>query len=312
MKTGLLYLRKRQIINEIKQLGYYSIVIFGIALFLIYSSFNIYQDYSYALLTTFSLVFICISIQSVRRDKAFIYLHSKNYHFSVYTEYFLFTFPFIVMCLFTNHWYCFLLLQLSLYFIPYIKFTIRQKSLFKNISVIIPVYDFEWISGFRKSFIYIIPLYLLALSFSWLKILPLFLLWNLTLIIISFYNECEPLIILRERDPSAESLLNKKIFTHVSILVILYLPVLIVNIIFNINFLTLNIFFILSQAALLVFAVCYKYSNYRPSQFLYFNNYIVILVSLCGLIPVLLPLPVIMGIRYYFKSKNNLNKYLND
>lgn len=312
MYTGLLYLRKRQISYEIKQLGFYSVVILGIALFLIYSSFKIYQDYSYALFTTFSLVFICIGIQSVRRDKAFIYLHSEYYHFSIYTEYFLFTLPFTVMCLFTKQWYCFVLLQLFLFFIPYIKFTIRQKSLFKNISEIIPVSDFEWISGFRRSFISIIPVYMLALGFSWLKILPLILLWILTLIIISFYNECEPLIILRERDPSAASLLNKKIFTHFSILAVLFLPVLIVNIIFNINFLTLNIFFMLSQAALLAFAVCYKYSNYKPNQFLYFNNYIVILVSMCGLIPVLLPLPVIMGIRYYFKAKNNLNKYLND
>jgi len=312
MNTGLLYLRKRQIFYEIKQLGFYSVVILGVALFLIYSSFKIYQDYSYALFTTFSLVFICISIQSVRRDKVFIYLHSENYHFSIYSEYFLFTFPFTVICLFTKQWYCFLILQLSLYFIPHIKFTIKQKSLFKNISEIIPVSDFELISGFRKSYISIIPLYLLALGLSWLKILPLFLLWNLTLIVISFYNECEPLIILRERDPSAESLLNKKIFTHISILTILYLPVLIVNIIFNINFLTLDIIFMVSQAALVIFAVCYKYSNYKPNQFLYFNNYIVILVSLCGLIPVLLPLPVIMGIRYYFKAKNNLNKYLND
>lgn len=312
MNTGLLFLRKRQIIYEIKQLGFYSVVILGVALFLIYSSFKIYQDYSYALFTTFSLVFICISIQSVRRDKAFIYLHSDNYHFSIYTEYFLFTLPFTVMCLLTKQWYCFLILQLFLYFIPYIKFTIKQKSLFKNISEIIPVSDYEWISGFRRSFISIIPVYMLAVGFSWLKILPLFLLWILTLIIISFYNECEPLIILRERDLAAESLLNKKIFTHVSILTVLFLPVLIVNIIFNINFLTLNIFFILSQAALLAFAICYKYSNYKPNQFLYFNNYIVILVSMCGLIPVLLPLPVIMGIRYYFKAKNNLNKYLND
>ena len=312
MDTGLLYLRKRQISYEIKQLGFYSVVILGIALFLIYNSFKIYQDYSYALLTTFSLILICISIQSVRIDKAFIYLHSENYHISIYTEYFLFTFPFIVMCLFTKHWYCFLILQLFLYFIPHIKFTIKQKSLFKNISVIIPVSDFEWISGFRRSFISIIPVYMLALGFSWLKILPLFLLWILTLIIISFYNECEPLIILHERDPSAESLLNKKIFTHVCFLSTLYLPIMIVNIIFNINFLTLNIFFLLSQAALLIFAVCYKYSNYKPNQILYFNNYIVILVSMCGLIPVLLPLPMIMGIRYYFKAKNNLNKYFND
>jgi hypothetical protein len=312
MNTALLNLRKRQIIYEIKQLGIYSIVLLGIFLYLIYYSLNIYQDNSYALLITFSLAFLCLSIQSIRRDKEFIYLHSENYHLSIYTEYFLLTFPFIVMSLFTQHWYCFPLLQILLYLITYNKFSIKQKTIFKNISEIISVNDFEWISGFRKSFTAIIPVYLLALGFSWLKILPLILLWYLTMIIITFYNECEPLIILREREFSVKDFLNKKLVSHISYLTVLYMPVLIINTIFNSNFLLLNIFFILSQAALLFFAVCYKYSNYIPNKFLYLNNFIVILVSLFGLIPVFLPVPVIIGIRYYFNARNNLKQYFND
>lgn len=312
MNTALLNLRKRQLIYEIKQLGIYSIVLLGIFLFLIYYSLNIYQDNSYALLITFSLAFLCLSIQSIRRDKEFIYLHSENYHLSTYTEYFLLTFPFIVMSLFTQHWYCFPLLQILLYLITYNKINIRQKTYFKNISEIVSLNDFEWISGFRKSFTAIIPVYLLALGFSWLKILPLILLWYLTMIIITFYNECEPLIILRERELSVKDFLNKKLVSHISYLTVLYMPVLIINTIFNCNFLLLNIFFILSQAALLFFAVCYKYSNYIPNKFLYLNNFIVILVSLFGLIPVFLPVPVIIGIRYYFNARNNLKQYFND
>ena len=312
MDTNFLYLRSRQIIYEFKHLGVYSIIILGMIVYLIYSSLKIYQDSSTAFLCILFLSLLCFSIQSVRRDKGFIFLHSENYHFSLYTEYFLITFPFIVMCLFTSYWFCFPLLQLFLYSITYNKFTIRQKTLFRNISAIIPVTHFEWISGYRKSFVSLIPLYLLALGFSWLKVLPLLLLWCLTMTAISFYNECESLIVLRETDRSPQHFLNKKLFTHTVYLVILYLPVIIINTIFNTDLLALNIFFILTQPALLFFAICYKYSNYRPNQILYLNNVIVTLVSLSGLIPFLLPVPIIVGVKYYFMAKNNLKQYLND
>lgn len=312
MSNTLLYIRKRQAINEINQLKVYSIVFLAIIIFLSYQSFFIYQDKSFAYIGTLALAFICFGFQSVRKDKEFLFLHSENFHLSLYMEYSLLTFPFIVMSLFTNQWYCFPLLQIFLFLIPYNKFTIKKKTFFKNISEVIPVTNFEWISGFRKSFTAIITIYFLALGFSWLKILPLFLLWFLTLTIISFYNECEPLTMLRERKHSAGSFLNKKLSTHIRYLLILYSPVLIINTFFNNTFLALNIFFLLSQAALLFFAVCYKYSNYEPNQFLYSNNIIVNLVSVSAVIPVLLPVPVIMSVQYYFKAKNNLNKCFND
>lgn len=312
MSNTLLYIRKRQAINEIKQLKAYSVIFFAILFSLSYYSFQLYHDKSFAYIITLTLVFICFGFQSVRKDKEFLFLHSENYHLNLYLEYSLLTFPFIVTSLFTPQWYCFPVLQIFLFFIPYNKFTIKEKTFFKNISEIIPVTNFEWISGFRKSFTSITIIYLLALGFSWLKILPLFLLWFLTLTIISFYNECESLAMLREKDRSAGNFLNKKLLTHIRYLMMLYFPVLIINTVFNSTFLALNILFMLSQAALLFFAICYKYSNYKPNQLLYVNNIVVTLVSLSAIIPVLLPLPVIMSVHYYFKANNNLNKYFND
>ena len=272
-------------------------------------SYKIYNDSLTAFTGTFTLAFLCFSIQSVRNDKGFIYLHSESYHFSLYTEYFLLTLPFTVLCLFTTQWYCFLLLQAILFLVPYNKFTIRQRTFFKNISALIPSSNFEWISGFRKSFALIIPVYLLALGFCWLKIVPLFLLFFLTMLIISFYNECESLLILHAGNDALKNFLFKKLLSHSVYLIILYLPVLIINAIFNKNFLILNFLFLLSQISVLLFAICFKYCNYEPNKLQFGNNIIVMLVSACAAVPVLLPVPVAVAAKYYFRAKENLKQY---
>lgn len=263
----------------------------------------------FAFLLTFSLAMSCLAYQSFRKDKSFLYLHSGNYHKSLYLEYSIFTFPLIMMSLFTQQWYCFFILQAMLAVIPFSKVTFRQRTLFRNISKIIPPSDFEWISGFRRTYAQVIPVYLLALGLSFVKIIPLFLLWYLTLVISSFYNECESVMILREGNDSSVTFLKQKIQSQSILLILFYLPVLVINTAFNFNFLILNLGLMLSQLALLIFVICFKYSNYKPDQIQYGNNLLVILVSLCASIPVLLPVPLIIALKYYSNAKHNLKEY---
>lgn len=312
MNTTLLWIRRRQIIYELKQLGIYSIVILIVCLTLIYYSFFLYSDLLYAVLLTISIGLSVLAFHSSRADISFLYLHSSNFHASLFLEYFVFTFPFIVMCLFTSQWYCFPILTIFLYLIPYSKLKIKQKSLFRNISKIISPEYFEWISGFRKTFIQVIPVYLLALGFSWIKILPLFLLWYLTIVISSYYNESESIQILREGNHSSVSFLKKKILSHSVLLTGFYLPVLVINAFFNFNLILLITGFWLSQMVFLTFIICFKYSNYIPNRTQYGNNLIVIIVSLSSAIPVLLPVSLIVTFKYISNANLNLKEFLDD
>jgi hypothetical protein len=187
-----------------------------------------------------------------------------------------------------------------------------QKTYFRNISSIIPASHFEWISGFRKSFLLLIPLCILAIGFCWFKILPLFLLWFITFIITSFYNEFEPVHILREGGYSSKRFLRQKLYQHSGYLLLLYTPVLLINTIFNFEYWIVNLLFIPVQLSLLCFAICFKYSVYEPSKNLTAGSLILTMVSLCALIPYLLPVPLVMTFIYYRKAKNNLDNYLND
>jgi hypothetical protein len=203
-------------------------------------------------------------------------------------------------------------LALALFLVPFLKFTLKQKTYFTTISSFIPATDFEWISGFRRSFGYLIPLYLLALGLSWFRVFPLLILWFISVTIASFYTECEPLHILREGDFSSAELLKRKLIRMVKYMLILQIPVLAINTIFNPEFWLLNLFFIPLQVSFLSYAVCLKYSSYEPNKNAIGNNVVLSVISLGSIIPYFLPIPLLMAVFTFGKAKMNLNNYLND
>ena len=212
----------------------------------------------------------------------------------------------------SNNWLCYPILLISLAALPQFRYRFKQKTYFKNIGAVILPSNFEWISGFRKSFFYLIPIYILALAFCWVRIFPLFLLWFVTVTIASFYQECEPLQILKEGSMSPQKFLKRKMIQHSKMLFLLYAPVLIANTVFNTGNWFVNLLFIPTQIALLCFSICLKYSNYYPNKNLIMNNMILALVSVGSIIPYFLPVPLLMAFDYYSKAKNNLKNYLND
>ncbi len=310
--TTLLNIRFIQVRRELNESGPGAFLILGVGWFLIYAAYSTYQKTPDAYFLTASIFFICLSLQAKRKDKSFVYSHIVNPRKEIFIEYFVLTFPFAISCLFTINWFCYPLLTAALLIVPQLRYTLKQKTYFKNISSVISPSNFEWISGFRKSFFYLIPVYVLAIGLCWFRILPLLLLWFVTVFITSFYKECEPLQILKESNLSPKMFLQKKLFQPSKLMVLLYTPILIVNTIFNSEYWLINLLFISTQLALLCFSICLKYSNYQPNKNSIENNMLLSFVSLGSVIPYLLPVPVLMTLDYYTKAKTNLNNYLND
>ena len=310
--TTLLNIRLIQIKRELNDAGPGAFLIAGLLWFLIYTCFTLFQKTPEAYYLTGFLIVICLWLQLYRKDKAFVYNHINNAYIEIYIEYIVLVFPFSVSSLLTRKWMCFPVLLVSLLAIPLLKYTTRQKTYLKNISSLIPARDFEWISGIRKSFAFLVPLYMIAIAFSWFKIFPLLLLWFISVSIASFYNECEPLHILKEGNLSAKKFIEQKMLRHSKYLVMLYTPILIINTIFNFDYWLLNLLFIPAQILLLCFSICLKYSNYQPNKNPISTNIILSLTSLGALIPYFLPIPLFLTLEYSSKAKNNLNNYLND
>lgn len=310
--TTLLNIRLIQIRRELNNSGPGIIVILGLFSFLVYTSYVFFQKTPDAYYVTALVFSVCLSIQSYRKDKLFVYCHIQKPHTEIFAEYFVLTFPFMASSLFTVNWFCYPVLLAGLLFLPFIKFTFTQKTYFHNLTAIISASNFEWISGFRKTFLYLIPLYLLAIGFSWFRILPLFILWFITITITSFYIECEPLHILKECNVAPGKFLQQKLWQHSIFIFFLYVPVLLINTIFNIEYWILNLLFIPIQLALIWYAICLKYAGYEPNKNSIGNSIVLSLVSLGSIVPYLLPIPLIMAMVTYRKAIKNLKNYLND
>ena len=310
--TTLLNLRFIQIQRALRDLGLRSLFIPPVAAALIFASFQNYQEKSSAFYLTGFLVFICLAVQIQRPDKTFVFNHIHQPNNELFSEYFLFTFPFAATCFFTSTWYCYPFLLTALYLITFIKTDIKYVTHFKNLAQLIPASHFEIISGFRKSFLFLIPCYFLAVGFCWFAILPLLLMWFITINMVSFYDECEPLIILKEDHLKTKIFLNQKLFQHGKYLILLYTPLLVINSVCNSDYIIINLLFLPVQIALLSFAICFKYTLYQPNVNLKANTIVLSLVSLCSVMPFLLPIPLLMAIYYYQKAKTNLDFYLND
>lgn len=312
MTASLLYIRLRQLKREIDGLSLYIIPIIAIAAYIVFVTFKEFQKSQNGIYIIIALSLLCLSIQLSRKDKTFVFKHIDKPHVQIFFEYVVLTLPFSISCIVTKSWYCYPLLLCILFFIPLLKFEFRQKTTFKNLSHIIAPKNFEWLSGFRKQYVLITVLYLLAIGFCWLKILPLFLLWFLTIIIISFYSECESIQVLRESNKTAKRFVLAKLKACFIYVLILYIPIIIINTFFNPDFLIINLLFILIQISLLGFAICFKYSSYTPNKFKIGNNLPLSIVALCSALPHFLPIPTILFCIYFYKAKDNLKQYLHD
>lgn len=312
MTKTLLYIRTRQIKREADGLGLYLIIFIAIAAVLSLVTYFQYKNNQQAWFVVAVLSIACLAIQYIRKDKQFIYKQLDKPYVQIFLEYFIFTLPFSITSLFTKNWFCFPVLVPVLYCIPFLKFQFKHKAVFKHLSSLIPASNFEWISGIRKQFIPFISLYVVALAFCWVRILPLSLLWFLTIIISAFFLENEPLHILREGNKTARKFLLDKIKINIKYILILYSLPVIMNAIFVREFLIITLLFIPVQIALLCFAVNLKYSTYKPQTNLLANNVAFSIVAILSAMPYLLPIPVALAIVYFYKAENNLKTYLHD
>lgn len=312
MTMTLVYIRWRQMSREANALGLYTIGFVALAAMLAFAAYRQYQASDRAWLIVVVLSAICLAIQYNRKDKLFIYKHVNKPSLQLFAEYLLLTIPFSCTSIITKNWFCFPLLLLLLGCISVFKFQSKHRAVLKNISAFIPASNLEWISGLRKQHIVFISLLLLAAAFSWVRILPLFLLWFITIIISSFFLENEPVHILRAGNKTARQFLAEKLRVNARYILLLYSLPVSIHAVFVPEFLLITLLFIPVQLALVSFAICLKYSSYKPASYPLGNNIAFSIIAMLSTVPYFLPVPVIFALLYFFKAEKNLKTYLHD
>lgn len=312
MLFPLLYIRLRQFLRELNHLGLYIIFVIAIIGFLIFYSYKIFLEDNNGVFIIAGLIVFCLYLQVYRKDSPFIYKHINRPQLQIFSEYIALTFPFSFTAVFTKSWYFYPALLICLAVISFIKISPKEKTIFKNLSLIIPASNFEWISGYRKQYFAFSFLYLFAVAFCWFKILPLFLLWALTILISSFYNKCEPVQILREGNKLPMRFLWSKIKKNSLYILILYTPLILINTIVNPDYLLINLLFVPTQISFLSFSICWKYGYYSPNATQTSGSLPLAVVGMVSSLPYLLPIPVLLSVAYFYKASHQLKPYLND
>lgn len=247
-----------------------------------------------------------------RSDKLFLKTHFDNFKLILLSEYFLITLP-IIICLAIH----FQLIPIAIIFsslavIVNLDLKFRQNNLNTKLQRMIPAESFEWKAGIRKTFFLIIVLWFTGLFGSvFIGTVPI-VIFILGIIPMSFYEKCEPFQMIISYEVGSTKFLVQKIKITNFLFSIITFPLIIAFLIFHhqnwyipiieyFTFISLHAYFILTKYA-------FYESNSKPAATQIFSA----IGAISAIIPIFLPLVWIMSVYFFFKSKNNLNYYLND
>ncbi|MBK8702023.1 MAG: hypothetical protein IPN29_21615 [Saprospiraceae bacterium] len=305
---SLLMLRYRQAGRLAYALGTYAVFgAFGLIFLLVVSHFlHQHSQYTMALVALWCMA--TIAVHTSRKDLDFMHTHLDHSTYLIGLEYFALMLPFLLCGIGSGRLFYWLPAIAVCVLLPHHLPSLRHETR-STVTRWIPSALFEWKSGLRKMYYPFMALYTAALLSSWFKILPLILLWFLTTLMVTFYDENESLDLLREGQHSEQDFLHKKLKTHLGICVLLYLPILTVNTLCNPDYVFINAMFIAAQLALLFYGITTKYAFYIPVYPGLKNSNITAMVSLLAALPVFFFLPLVFGLYNYRRALTNLKPY---
>jgi hypothetical protein len=306
-------IRLFQFFRLLKGIGLFRIIILLLILWLIF--FLAFQFLISPENTVKSLIAIGLSLLSLqvsRNDKHFIKTTIKNPYSIYLSEYLLLILPFLVIWIVYSNWIGIGLLILIILLIPLISINLNLNSKFKVRLPFISISSFEWISGIRRNLILLIPVYLFILAFSFKQNVAVIGLIFLSILISGFYYYGEPREFVELFAKNPRDFILRKILINLKQLIILFAPILIIAIIFQTHTWYYLIGAIIISFLIQVLTIIFKYGLFEENANLNRNSIIVFLNILFVIVPMFLPVPIIMSIKYYKKACENLKKYLHD
>ncbi len=313
MPQAFLKIRLKQIYRTTRGIGIIRCVfIIGLLGFIAYVLFK-QTAISPNLYYSIGIYLIMITLFQVNRtDKRFLKIHFNNYKLILLIEYILLLIPLLICLGYYYHWALVILVIVFTCLIVNINFKPRQKSLNTIIQRLIPSSCFEWKSGIRKSLFVIICFWTIGLFTSfYIGSVPV-VLFILGLFPLSFYDKAEPIQMILSQEMGTNKFLFYKIKMQLNLFSILSFPLIIAFLIFHIDswYIPIIEFIILSTTHIYLILTKYAFyqSNGKSSGVQEFG----IIGALGIIMPVFIPLVWLLSIRFYFKSRKNLNFYLND
>ena len=303
----LLKIRYYQIKND---LGFLFLIIAALITALAYFFFNKTDNKQFYFLA--GVLYVLVRFHTSRKDLSYVIKHLENPLKQLIIEYQLFLLPFSIPSLFTQAWYVFFVIQVAGLIVPFIKVSSANMVWFPNLSKYIPASQFEWLSGIRKNWLSILVFTLIAFVLSSVKLFPLVALCLVNITIMGFYTEGESRQMLTANSYIPKELMLSKIMFSIKAVLLINVPVVVINSIFNCDFIFINSLFLMYACLVIVFAVACKYNAYKPNTSLESISIQFAFVFIALIFPQFMVLTVFITYYYYQKAIKNLGYYIHD
>lgn len=313
MIEAFVKIRLKQLYRGIIGIGFFRIiVVIGLlGLILTYLFIATLQNPS-AYYVTGIIAFIVFSVQMKRQDKSFLKTNFQNYKTIYFVEYSLLSSITIVFLIIHLQWISMLLLLIALFFIVHLDFKMRQFNLNTKLQQLIPDDCFEWKSGVRQTFFIQILLWIVGLSTSFFIGSVPIAIFILGIFSFAYFEKGEPFQMILAYEMSTNQFLFNKIKKQVSLFSIVSLPLIAAFLIFHFEIWYIPVAEYFIFVSIHIYLILTKYAFYEPNSKSVAAQFFGAIGAIGGLIPIFLPLVWLLSMRFFFKSKENLNIYLND
>ncbi len=312
MLMTILRIRSRQFMRILAEIGVVLFVLLMLVLFPLAMGVLAQLSDMPPMLAVGITLAIIASIHLNRQDKDFVKLILQRPFLMFLMEYLVLILPIAGWLVYSRAAWALLALVVGVCVVAYVpvtvKFRKRERPLWRFPKGF--TRNYEWISGWRKSAVWMVPTYLLGAALSGFTAAIPIALMVLGLITLDFYMDCEPRIFLELYSRNAKSFLRKKIIAHVGIFWLACLPLVFLFLIFYYEYwyVLLVVMFVVSVFPVL--SITLKYASYQPNIRLTQNAFTMGLMVVFLCTPFTQPVPLVMTVIYYRRALKNLRKYM--
>ena len=313
MIQAFINIRFKQIFRSLEGLGLiraiFLIGLLGFIGFVLFIQTALTPNSSYTV--GFYLVIITL-IQVKRPDKRFTEINFNNFKLIFLIEYLLLMFPLFICLIYHSQWIQVISVVVFTLLIVNLDIKLKRKSLNTSIQKLIPSDCFEWKGGVRNTLILIVPLWIIGLGTSFFVGSVPVVIFILGILPLSFYEKGEPIQMILSYEMGTNRFILHKIRMQLALFTILTIPLIIAFISFHpdIWYIPIAEYFIFISSH--IYVILTKYAFYQPNNKTSSAQVFGAIGALGLIIPVFIPLIWLLSIRFYFKSRENLNFYLND
>jgi hypothetical protein len=171
---------------------------------------------------------------------------------------------------------------------------------------ILPADAWEWRTGIRRYFPYVLIAYIVpAVFFRFDYLFPLSVL-GIAILVSTFQQHHEPVVFIEALKTNPAAFLRRKIYLQSMLFTTLVFPLMVASVLLYPDEFRPLILVFINSLVVQVFAVSLKYAGYSPGTSNPYHSIILILLSFAFIIPAMLPIPLLITLVFSRKAMNQL------